>query len=74
MRGTGKSNIAQCCHYEEQTRRGVLATFYGAGCKADDAGWDVLCVSRASEEEFTIAVERHQFITALSIAAQSSGH
>lgn len=74
MRGTGKSNIAQCCHYEAQTQRGVLATYFGAGCKADDSGWDVLCVSRASEEEFAIVAERHKIAFDLSVAAHSITH
>ena len=74
MRDTGKSKIAQCCHYEEQTQRGVLATYFGAGCKADDSGWDVLCVSRANEEEFAIAAERHKIAFDLSVAAHSIIH
>ncbi len=37
MRSKGKCSIAQCGHYDEQIRRGMLAFYFGAGCKKDDA-------------------------------------
>jgi len=73
-RKDGENRVVQCSHYEPQTQRGVLATYFGAGCKPDDSGWDVLCVSRASEEEFAIVAERHKIAFHLSVAAHSITH
>lgn len=57
----GKCNVAQNGHYDKTERRGVLALYYGAGCKRGDDGWSVLVVSDATEGEFN------------SIALQFSG-
>lgn len=59
MRSKGKGNIAQCGHYDEHIRRGMLAFYFGAGCKADDSGWEVLSVSGASEDEFNAVALPH---------------
>jgi hypothetical protein len=61
VRSAGKGNVAQCGHYDEHTRRGMLAFYFGAGCNADDAGWEVLSVSGATEEEFNTVALPHSF-------------
>jgi hypothetical protein len=66
-----KCNIITSRHYDKRARRGVCATYFGAGCKADDSGWDLLCVSQANEEEFNTAVEVFQAILLFSIRAQN---
>ena len=48
----GKCNVSQNGHYDEKERRGVLALYYGAGCKRGADGWSVLVVNDATEAEF----------------------
>ena len=59
VRSAGKCRVAQCGHYDEHTRRGMLAFYFGAGCKADDSGWEVLSVSGGTEEEFNTVALPH---------------
>jgi hypothetical protein len=68
MRSKGKCSIAQCGHYDEQIRRGMLV-YFGAGCKKDDAGWEVLSVSSASEDEFNIVALPHSLRLMISSAS-----
>ena len=67
--GTGKSNVAQSKHYDEQSKRGILAVYFGAGCKADDLGWSVTCVSRATEAEFNAVAILHSLGLKIGIPA-----
>ncbi len=58
----GQRNVSQCRHYDQRTRRGLQAFYFGAGCNPSEAGWEVLCVSGATEAEFNdvaIAQLRH---------------
>lgn len=52
MRSPSKCNIAQDGFYCEEGRQGVLAHFFGTGCKKGDGGWRLLVVSDATEAEF----------------------
>ncbi len=68
MRSPGKGNIAQNVFYCEKKRQGVLALFYGTGCKKGEDGWGLLIVSEATEQEFNAAA-----IAASSLAAMAAG-
>lgn len=67
------SNIVRRCDYDEESRRGVCATYFGAGCQTNDSGWDVLCVWRASEEEFRLVMDLSQVLLAQSVGTQERG-
>jgi hypothetical protein len=47
----------------------MLAFYFGAGCKADDAGWEVLRVSGATEEEFNAVALPHSIGLMIRLSA-----
>ncbi len=47
-----QSNIVQEGYYNEKTRHGALASFFGQGFKGKEAGWYIISVTQASEREF----------------------
>lgn len=65
-RRPGKGNIAQRSHYDRKKRRGVVATYLGAGFTRGDDGWGLIVVSEATEQEFNAAALLNSVIAAIT--------
>lgn len=66
IRTPGKCNIAQHAFYCEEKRQGVLALFYGTGCKKGEDGWGLLIVNEATEQEFNAVAMAASALTAIT--------
>jgi hypothetical protein len=68
----GKCNLIQDVHYDKTKRQGVLALYFGAGCKKGDDGWYLLAVSDATEDEFNAIAVPFAVLTALKMGIPPS--